>query len=129
MRRWPESRDYFDSCLVNIDIIDINAGTGVLVANNFDPEINFPQNLPATVWVLADTGRWGASNSMFEVQRTTDLPVVATDQLRLGMMKCTALSAEPSRVPTCARFWMGFGEHYINDYSLCHLRCFSRASR
>lgn len=69
--------DYFDS-VDAIDIIDINAGShGKYFATNFDPEINF-REFTGRVWSWQNS-QW-TQNSMFEVKRTDDLPVVGTQR-------------------------------------------------
>ncbi|MBD8064170.1 saccharopine dehydrogenase family protein [Devosia sp. PTR5] len=99
----------------SIDIIDVNAGShGRYFATNFDPEINF-REFTGTVWSWQDS-QW-TSNSMFEVSRTDDLPVVGTHKTYLtGHDEIHSLSANLG-VPD-VRFWMGFGEHYINVFTV-----------
>ncbi|MBJ3783744.1 saccharopine dehydrogenase family protein [Devosia sediminis] len=99
----------------SIDIIDVNAGGhGRYFATNFDPEINF-REFTGTVWSWQQS-QWMA-NRMFEVQRTDDLPVVGTHTTYLtGHDEVHSLSANLD-VPDI-RFWMGFGEHYINVFTV-----------
>lgn len=106
--------DYFDS-VSDIDIIDINAGShGKYFATNFDPEINF-REFTGTVWSWQNS-QW-VSNSMFEVKRTDDLPVVgAQTSYMTGHDEVHSLS-QNLKVPN-VRFWMGFGEHYINVFTV-----------
>ncbi|MEH6498929.1 MAG: saccharopine dehydrogenase family protein [Pseudoalteromonas distincta] len=106
--------DYFDS-VSEIDIIDINAGShGKYFATNFDPEINF-REFTGTVWSWQNS-QW-VSNSMFEVKRTDDLPVVgAQTSYMTGHDEVHSLS-QNLKVPN-VRFWMGFGEHYINVFTV-----------
>ena len=108
------ARHYFDS-VASIDIIDVNAGShGRYFATNFDPEINF-REFTGTVWSWQDR-QWTA-NAMFEVDRTDDLPVVGTHKTYLtGHDEIHSLSANLD-VPDI-RFWMGFGEHYINVFTV-----------
>ena len=98
-----------------IDIIDINAGShGKYFATNFDPEINF-REFTGTVYSWQDS-KW-QSNKMFEVKRTDDLPVVGEQNSYLsGHDEIHSLSANLD-VPNI-RFWMGFGEHYINVFTV-----------
>lgn len=105
---------YFDR-LDSIDIIDVNAGShGRYFATNFDPEINF-REFTGTVWSWQDS-QWTA-NTMFEVSRTDDLPVVGTHKTYLtGHDEVHSLSTHLG-VPD-VRFWMGFGEHYINVFTV-----------
>ena len=101
--------------LTDIDIIDINAGShGKYFATNFDPEINF-REFTGTVYSWQDS-KW-QSNNMFEVKRTDDLPVVGVQNSYLsGHDEIHSLSANLD-VPNI-RFWMGFGEHYINVFTV-----------
>lgn len=101
--------------VTDIDIIDINAGShGKYFATNFDPEINF-REFTGTVYSWQDS-KW-QSNKMFEVKRTDDLPVVGEQNSYLsGHDEIHSLSANLD-VPNI-RFWMGFGEHYINVFTV-----------
>ncbi|WP_201551019.1 saccharopine dehydrogenase family protein [Psychrobacter fjordensis] len=101
--------------VTDIDIIDINAGShGKYFATNFDPEINF-REFTGTVYSWQDR-KW-QSNKMFEVKRTDDLPVVGMQNSYLsGHDEIHSLSANLD-VPNI-RFWMGFGEHYINVFTV-----------
>ena len=105
---------YFDE-VESIDIIDINAGShGRYFATNFDPEINF-REFTATVWSWED-GKWKA-NKMFEHRKDWDLPVVGTSTAYLtGHDELHSMSKNLG-VPNI-RFWMGFGEHYINVFTV-----------
>lgn len=99
----------------SIDIIDINAGShGRWFATNFDPEINF-REFTGTVYSWQQ-GRWQA-NSMFEVGQVWELPVVGEQKAYLtGHDEVHSLSA---RYPQAdVRFWMGFGDHYINVFTV-----------
>ncbi|HDY99436.1 MAG TPA: saccharopine dehydrogenase family protein [Pseudomonas sabulinigri] len=106
--------EYFDS-VDEIDIIDINAGShGKYFATNFDPEINF-REFTGEVWSWQNS-QW-TSNKMFEVKRTDDLPVVGTQTSYMtGHDEVHSLS-QNLNVPN-VRFWMGFGEHYINVFTV-----------
>ncbi|MEW9804749.1 saccharopine dehydrogenase family protein [Mesorhizobium sp. ZMM04-5] len=106
--------EYFDS-IESVDIIDINAGShGRYFATNFDPEINF-REFTGQVWSWQD-GKW-ASNRMFEVGREWDLPVVGKQKAYLtGHDEVHSLS-QILKVPN-VRFWMGFGDHYINVFTV-----------
>ena len=99
----------------SIDIIDINAGShGRWFATNFDPEINF-REFTGTVYSWQQ-GAW-QENSMFEVGQTWDMPVVGPQKAYLtGHDEVHSLSA---RYPQAdVRFWMGFGDHYINVFTV-----------
>ena len=105
---------YFDR-IDSIDIIDVNAGShGRYFATNFDPEINF-REFTGTVWSWQES-QWRA-NKMFEVKRTDDLPLVGPQTTYLtGHDEVHSLSANLD-VPDI-RFWMGFGDHYINVFTV-----------
>jgi saccharopine dehydrogenase-like NADP-dependent oxidoreductase len=106
--------EYFDR-IDSIDIIDINAGIhGRYFATNFDPEINF-REFTGKVWSWQDA-KW-TSNTMFEVGKEWDLPVVGKQKAYLtGHDEVHSLS-QILGVPN-VRFWMGFGDHYINVFNV-----------
>ena len=105
---------YFDR-IDSIDIIDVNAGShGRYFATNFDPEINF-REFTGQVWSWQDS-KW-TSNRMFEVKRRDVLPVVGEQTTYLtGHDELHSLS-QNLKVPD-VRFWMGFGDHYINVFTV-----------
>jgi saccharopine dehydrogenase-like NADP-dependent oxidoreductase len=106
--------EYLDR-IDSIDIVDINAGShGKWFATNFDPEINF-REFTGTVYSW-QKGAWQA-NRMFEVGREWDLPVVGRQKAYMtGHDEVHSLSA---RYPQAdVRFWMGFGDHYINVFTV-----------
>ncbi len=106
--------EYFDR-ITSIDIVDINAGShGRYFATNFDPEINF-REFTGTVYSW-QKGTW-QENTMFEVGQTWTLPVVGDQKAYLtGHDEVHSLSA---RYPQAdVRFWMGFGDHYINVFTV-----------
>lgn len=106
--------EYFDR-IDTIDIIDVNAGShGRWFATNFDPEINF-REFTGQVWSWQDN-QW-VSNEMFEVRKEWDLPVVGTSTTYMtGHDEVHSLSQNLG-VPT-VRFWMGFGDHYVNVFTV-----------
>ena len=106
--------EYFDT-VDSIDIIDINAGShGKYFATNFDPEINF-REFTGKVYTWQNS-QW-QTNEMFEISRTDDLPVVGERTSYLsGHDELHSLSRNLD-VPDI-RFWMGFGEHYINVFTV-----------
>ena len=106
--------DYLDKT-DSIDIIDINAGShGRYFATNFDPEINF-REFTGEVWSWQNS-QW-TSNQMFEIKRTDDLPVVGLQTSYMtGHDEIHSLS-QNLNVPNI-RFWLGFGEHYINVFTV-----------
>jgi saccharopine dehydrogenase-like NADP-dependent oxidoreductase len=109
------AEEHYLDTIESIDIVDINAGShGRWFATNFDPEINF-REFTGTVWSW-QKGQWQA-NRMFEVGREWDLPVVGRQKAYLtGHDEVHSLSA---RYPQAdVRFWMGFGDHYINVFTV-----------
>lgn len=105
---------YFDQ-VDSIDIIDINAGShNRYFATNFDPEINF-REFTSTVWSW-ENSQWKA-NEMFEHKKEWDMPVVGTRPTYLtGHDELHSMSKNLG-VPNI-RFWMGFGDHYINIFTV-----------
>ena len=101
--------------ITSIDIVDINAGShGKWFATNFDPEINF-REFTGTVYSWQH-GAW-QSNSMFEVGQVWTLPVVGDQKAYLtGHDEVHSLSARYKDADV--RFWMGFGDHYINVFTV-----------
>ena len=106
--------EYFDK-IDSIDIVDINAGShGRWFSTNFDPEINF-REFTGQVWSWQDS-KW-TSNQMFEVGKEWDLPVVGKQKAYMtGHDEVHSLS-QILGVPN-VRFWMGFGDHYINVFTV-----------
>ena len=105
---------YLDQ-VTSIDIVDINAGThGEWFSTNFDPEINF-REFTGTVYSWQQ-GAWQA-NKMFEVGKTWDLPVVGAQKTYMtGHDEVHSLAANYPEADV--RFWMGFGDHYINVFTV-----------
>ncbi len=109
------AEDQYLDTIESIDIVDINAGShGRYFATNFDPEINF-REFTGTVYSW-QKGTW-QENAMFEVGREWDLPVVGKQKAYLsGHDEVHSLAA---RYPDAdVRFWMGFGDHYINVFTV-----------
>ena len=109
------ARYALDHCLDRVDSIDINAGQhGRYFATNFDPEINF-REFTSTVWSW-ENSTWKA-NAMFEHRKDWDMPVTGVSTTYLtGHDEIHSLSQNLG-VPNI-RFWMGFGEHYINVFTV-----------
>jgi saccharopine dehydrogenase-like NADP-dependent oxidoreductase len=99
----------------SIDIVDINAGShGRWFSTNFDPEINF-REFTGTVYSWQN-GQW-QENRMFEVGRVWDLPVVGEQKAYLtGHDEVHSLATNYPQADV--RFWMGFGDHYINVFTV-----------
>ncbi|MFD1913924.1 saccharopine dehydrogenase family protein [Halodurantibacterium flavum] len=106
--------EYLDT-VESIDIVDINAGShGKYFATNFDPEINF-REFTGTVYSWQNGG-W-RSNRMFEVGKEWDLPVVGKQKAYMtGHDEVHSLAANYPDADV--RFWMGFGDHYINVFTV-----------
>ncbi|MDO9525878.1 MAG: saccharopine dehydrogenase family protein [Gemmobacter sp.] len=106
--------EYLDT-VESIDIVDINAGShGHWFATNFDPEINF-REFTGTVYSW-QSGAW-QENTMFEIGRDWDLPVVGVQKAYLtGHDEVHSLAANFPKADV--RFWMGFGDHYINVFTV-----------
>ncbi|WP_127106852.1 saccharopine dehydrogenase family protein [Pararhodobacter zhoushanensis] len=107
--------DEFVPQVESIDIVDINAGShGRWFSTNFDPEINF-REFTGTVYSW-QKGAW-QSNTMFEVGREWDLPVVGTQKAYMtGHDEVHSLATNYPQADV--RFWMGFGDHYINVFTV-----------
>ncbi len=107
--------DEFMDEVTSIDIVDINAGNhGKYFSTNFDPEINF-REFTGTVYSWQQ-GAW-QENRMFEVGREWDLPVVGKQKAYMsGHDEVHSLAANYPQADI--RFWMGFGDHYINVFTV-----------
>ena len=107
--------DEFMDEVTSIDIVDINAGShGRYFATNFDPEINF-REFTGVVYSWQD-GAW-QTNEMFEIGRDWDLPVVGVQRAYMsGHDEVHSLAANYPQADV--RFWMGFGAHYINVFTV-----------
>ncbi|KIN72400.1 saccharopine dehydrogenase family protein [Sulfitobacter guttiformis] len=107
--------DEFMDEVISIDIVDINAGShGKYFSTNFDPEINF-REFTGTVYSWQQ-GAW-QENKMFEVGREWDLPVVGKQKAYMsGHDEVHSLAANYPQADI--RFWMGFGDHYINVFTV-----------
>ncbi|MCU9848182.1 saccharopine dehydrogenase family protein [Defluviimonas sp. WL0024] len=109
------AEDQYLDTIESIDIVDINAGShGKYFATNFDPEINF-REFTGTVYSWQG-GEW-RENRMFEVGKEWDLPVVGKQKAYMsGHDEVHSLA---NRYPKAdVRFWMGFGDHYINVFTV-----------
>lgn len=107
--------DEFMDEVKSIDIVDVNAGShGKYFATNFDPEINF-REFTGVVYYWEDQ-QW-KQQSMFETGREWDLPVVGPSKAYMsGHDEIHSLSANYPQADV--RFWMGFGDHYINVFTV-----------
>ncbi|MFT3852794.1 MAG: saccharopine dehydrogenase family protein [Ilumatobacteraceae bacterium] len=107
------AKRHFDT-IDTIDILDVNAGShGRYFATNFDPEINFREFVK--VWTWIDRG-W-REYPTHTVKRTFTFPVVGEQPVYLtGHDELHSLSQHIDA--DSIRFWMGFGDHYINVFTV-----------
>ena len=108
------AKHYFDE-IDSIDIMDVNAGDhGKYFATNFDPEINF-REFTGQVWTWIDR-QWVNKPVHSEKQNYT-FPVVGEQTVYLtGHDELHSLSKNIDA--NSIRFWMGFGDHYINCFNV-----------
>jgi saccharopine dehydrogenase-like NADP-dependent oxidoreductase len=109
------AKDEYLDTVTDVDIVDINAGShGKYFATNFDPEINF-REFTGVVYSWQG-GEWKV-NKMFEIGKDYDLPVVGTRRAYLcGHDEVHSLAKNMDGADV--RFWMGFGDHYINVFTV-----------
>lgn len=107
------AKKYFDT-IDTIDILDINAGRhGRYFATNFDPEINFREFVKVWTWI----DRQWRQYPTHAVKRVWDFPVVGEQPVYLtGHDELHSLSKNIDA--NSIRFWMGFGDHYINVFTV-----------
>ena len=104
---------YFDT-IDTIDILDVNAGShGKYFSTNFDPEINFREFIKVWTWI----DRQWKEYPTHSVKRIYDFPVVGKQPIYLnGHDELHSLSKNIDA--NSIRFWMGFGDHYINVFTV-----------
>jgi len=104
---------YFDK-IDTIDILDVNAGShGRYFSTNFDPEINFREFVKVWTWI----DRQWQEYPTHSVKREYDFPVVGEQPIYLnGHDELHSLSKNIDA--NSIRFWMGFGDHYINVFTV-----------
>jgi saccharopine dehydrogenase-like NADP-dependent oxidoreductase len=104
-------KKYFDT-IDTIDILDVNAGShGRYFATNFDPEINFREFIEVWTWI----DRQWREYPTHSVKRVWNFPVVGECPIYLnGHDELHSLSQNINA--NSIRFWMGFGNHYINVF-------------
>jgi len=107
------AKRYFDK-IDTIDIMDVNAGRhGKYFATNFDPEINFREFIKVWTWI---DRKW-KQYPTHSVKRIYDFPVVGSQPIYLnGHDELHSLSKNIDA--NSIRFWMGFGNHYINVFTV-----------
>ncbi|WP_312199180.1 saccharopine dehydrogenase family protein [Anaerospora hongkongensis] len=106
-------KEYFDT-IDTIDILDVNAGShGKYFATNFDPEINFREFKKVWTWV---DRKW-VLQKVHSIRVDYDFPVVGSCPVYLtGHDELHSLSKNIDA--NSIRFWMGFGDHYLNVFSV-----------
>ncbi len=106
-------KHHFDK-IDTIDILDVNAGShGKYFATNFDPEINFREF--SKVWTWIDR-KW-EERPMHSEKWIYDFPVVGKQPIYLtGHDEIHSLSKNIDA--NSIRFWMGFGDHYLNVFNV-----------
>lgn len=106
-------RRYFDR-IDTIDILDVNAGShGKYFATNFDPEINFREFIKVWTWI----DRQWKQYPTHTIKRVYDFPVVGRQPVYLnGHDELHSMSRNIDA--NSIRFWMGFGDHYINVFTV-----------
>lgn len=106
-------KDYFDT-IDTIDILDVNAGShGKYFATNFDPEINFREFKKVWTWI---DRKW-VLQKVHSIRMDYDFPVVGKCPVYLnGHDELHSLSKNMDA--NSIRFWMGFGDHYLNVFSV-----------
>ena len=106
-------KKYFDT-IDTIDILDVNAGShGKYFATNFDPEINFREFKKVWTWI---NRKW-VLQKVHSIRVDYDFPIVGTQPVYLtGHDELHSLSKNIDA--NSIRFWMGFGDHYLNVFSV-----------
>lgn len=106
-------KEYFDK-IDTIDILDVNAGShGKYFATNFDPEINFREFKKVWTWI---DRKW-VLQKVHSIRMDYDFPVVGKCPVYLnGHDELHSLYKNIDA--NSIRFWMGFGDHYINVFSV-----------
>lgn len=107
------AKKYFDK-IETIDILDVNAGNhGRYFATNFDPEINFREFKKVWTWI---DRKW-VQKPVHGEKMVWDFPVVGKQPVYLtGHDELHSLSKFIDA--RSIRFWMGFGDHYINVFNV-----------
>ncbi len=107
------AKKYFDT-IDTIDILDVNAGRhGRYFATNFDPEINFREFVKVWTW----NDREWQEYPTHAIKRTFEFPVVGEQPVYLnGHDELHSLAKHIDA--RSIRFWMGFGDHYINVFTV-----------
>jgi saccharopine dehydrogenase-like NADP-dependent oxidoreductase len=106
-------KHYFDK-IDTIDIMDVNAGShGRYFATNFDPEINFREFIKVWAWI---DRKW-KEYPTHSIKRVYNFPAVGKQPIYLnGHDELHSLFKNIDA--DSIRFWMGFGNHYINVFTV-----------
>ncbi len=106
-------KHHFDT-IDTIDILDVNAGShGKYFATNFDPEINFREFKKVWTWI---DRKW-VEEKVHNIKKVYNFPVVGEMPIYLnGHDELHSLSKNIDA--NSIRFWMGFGDHYINVFTV-----------
>ncbi|MCX5777800.1 MAG: saccharopine dehydrogenase family protein [Elusimicrobia bacterium] len=106
-------KHHFDS-VDTIDIMDVNAGShGKFFATNFDPEINFREFVKVWTWI----DRQWVCKPIHTEKLAYEFPVVGKQTVYLtGHDELHSLSKNIDA--NSIRFWMGFGDHYLNCFNV-----------
>ncbi|MEK7132494.1 MAG: saccharopine dehydrogenase family protein [Patescibacteria group bacterium] len=106
-------KHYFDK-IDTVDILDVNAGShGKYFATNFDPEINFREFKKVWTWI---NRKW-VVRPVHSERWDYDFPVVGKRPVYLnGHDELHSLSKNIDA--RSIRFWMGFGDHYLNVFGV-----------
>lgn len=105
---------YFDK-IDTIDILDVNAGShGKYFATNFDPEINFREFKKVFTWI----NRGWRERRVHAERWDYDFPIVGKRPVYLnGHDELHSLWKNFPEAKSI-RFWMGFGDHYLNVFGV-----------
>jgi saccharopine dehydrogenase-like NADP-dependent oxidoreductase len=106
-------KHHFDT-IDTIDILDVNAGKhGKYFSTNFDPEINFREFKKVWTWI----DRQWVCKPVHAEKWVYDFPVVGPQPVYLtGHDELHSLSKNINA--NSIRFWMGFGDHYLNVFNV-----------
>ncbi|HQP91388.1 MAG TPA: saccharopine dehydrogenase family protein [Candidatus Omnitrophota bacterium] len=106
-------KHYFDK-IDTIDILDVNAGShGKYFATNFDPEINFREFKEVWTWI---DRKW-VMEKVHSIKMVYDFPVCGKQPVYLNEHD-ELHSLSKNIDANSIRFWMGFGDHYINVFTV-----------
>ena len=106
-------KHYFDK-IDTVDILDVNAGShGRYFATNFDPEINFREFKKVWTWI----NRQWIERPVHAERWDYNFPVVGKQPVYLnGHDELHSLYKNIHA--KSIRFWMGFGDHYLNVFGV-----------